>query len=296
LQDQGIPIASTTCFFASDLHGSRERYRKLLQAVLEQAPGAVFLGGDLFPSGLESIASVHSSHDDFIADTLVPGFERLRGKLMDRYPLVFLILGNDDGRHEEPAIQAQEKKGLWIYAHDRKTVIDGYAVYGYACIPPTPFLFKDWEKYDVSRYVDPGCVSPEEGYRSVPVRRRDRKYSTIKEDLENLAGEDDLKNALFLFHAPPHRTLLDRAALDGKKVDHVPLDVHVGSIAIRRFIARRQPLVTMHGHIHESAAITGSWRDRIGKTHLFSAAHDGPELALVVFDLEHLDEAERRLL
>jgi len=34
-------------------------------------------------------------------------------------------------------------------------------------VPPTPFLLKDWEKYDVSAYVDPGCVSPEEGYHRV---------------------------------------------------------------------------------------------------------------------------------
>jgi len=70
----------------------------------------------------------------------------------------------------------------------------------------------------------------------------------------------------------------------------------VGSIAVRRFIEARQPLLTLHGHIHESARLTGSWRDVIGRTHLFSAAHDGPELALVRFDLEHLDEASRVLI
>ena len=79
-------------------------------------------------------------------------------------------------------------------------------------------------------------------------------------------------------------------------VEHVPLDVHVGSIAIRRFIEERQPLVTLHGHVHESARLTGSWRDRIGRTHLFSAAHDGPELALVRFDLEDPASATRELI
>jgi Icc-related predicted phosphoesterase len=74
------------------------------------------------------------------------------------------------------------------------------------------------------------------------------------------------------------------------------LDVHVGSIAIRRFIEERQPLVTLHGHIHESARLTGQWRDRIGRTHIFNAAHDGPELALVAFDLKYPDDAKRELL
>jgi Icc-related predicted phosphoesterase len=79
-------------------------------------------------------------------------------------------------------------------------------------------------------------------------------------------------------------------------IDGVPLDVHVGSIAVRRLIESRQPLLTLHGHVHESARLTGSWRDTVGRTHMFSAAHDGPELALVRFDLADLDGATRELL
>jgi Icc-related predicted phosphoesterase len=74
------------------------------------------------------------------------------------------------------------------------------------------------------------------------------------------------------------------------------LDVHVGSIAVRRFVEERQPLLTLHGHVHESARLTGTWQDQIGRTHLFSAAHDGPELSLVRFDLEHPAGASRTLI
>jgi Icc-related predicted phosphoesterase len=84
--------------------------------------------------------------------------------------------------------------------------------------------------------------------------------------------------------------------LDGKKIDGVPLDLHVGSIAVQRFIESRQPLLTLHGHVHESARLTGHWRDKIGNTHVFGAAHDGPELALVHFDPADLENAERELL
>jgi len=75
----------------------------------------------------------------------------------------------------------------------------------------------------------------------------------------------------------------------------VPMDAHVGSIAVRRFIEARQPLLTLHGHVHESSRLTGCWRERIGGSHCFSAAWDGPELALVAFDLEELEAAERLL-
>ena len=74
------------------------------------------------------------------------------------------------------------------------------------------------------------------------------------------------------------------------------MDVNVGSIAIRRFIEERQPLLTMHGHIHESARLSGSWKDQIGRTTMLSAAHDGPELAVVKFTLEDPEKASRELL
>ena len=63
-----------------------------------------------------------------------------------------------------------------------------------------------------------------------------------------------------------------------------------------RFVEERQPLLTLHGHIHESVRLTGAWRQRIGATHLFGAAHDGPELAVVRFDLADLDGASRELI
>jgi hypothetical protein len=157
-------------------------------------------------------------------------------------------------------------------------------------------MLKDWEKYDVGGHIPPGCVSPEEGWRSVPVPENMIRHSRIQGDLEKLAGEDSLDRAVFLFHTPPYATNLDRAGLDGMKVDNVPLDTHVGSVAVRRFIEAKQPYITLHGHIHESARLTGSWRQRLGKTYLFGGAHDGPELALVSFDLDDPERAKRQLL
>ena len=65
---------------------------------------------------------------------------------------------------------------------------------------------------------------------------------------------------------------------------------------VRRFIEERQPWVTLHGHVHESARLSGSWRQAIGRTRCFSAAHDGPELAVVCFDPADPQRAGRRLV
>lgn len=280
------------CLFASDLHGSRSRYLKLLRLVGEERPGAVFLGGDLLPMRPGGAASA----GDFDLDHLERELAALRAAMGDTFPRVFLIFGNDDERIHEAAAQVMQRAGLLDYVHRRAAVLDRYTVYGYSCIPPSPFLLKDWERYDVSRYVDPGCVSPEEGRLSVAMSEQERRYATIRDDLERLQSGAPMESAIFLFHVPPYRTRLDRAALDGLRVDGVPLDVHVGSIAVRRFIETRQPLLTLHGHVHESARLTLSWQDRIGRTLLFSAAHDGEELSVVRFDTERLREATRELV
>jgi len=287
----GRPTSS--CFFASDLHGSEPRYRTLFAAVERERPAAVFLGGDLLPSGLPR---GRASSGDFLREVVAPGLRELKSRVGPWYPRLLVIFGNDDPRSEEPAALELDREGLWEYVHRRQVALADWRVYGYACVPPTPFLLKDWECYDVSRYVDPGCVSPEEGLRTAEADPRAARQRTIEADVRALAGEDDQARAIWLFHTPPYRTSLDRAALDGRSVDHVPLDVHVGSIAVRRFIESRQPAVTLHGHVHESARLTGAWLERIGRTVSLSAAHDGPELALVRFDPASPHEATRGLL
>ena len=283
-------------FFVSDLHGRVPRYRKLFEAIAREKPEAVFIGGDFLPQRLYVDQSLDVRHQDFIGGFLEQNFLGLREELARSYPRVFLIMGNDDVRFEEAAVLDAATRGIWEYIHNRRVEFNEHSVYGYAYVPPTPFRLKDWDRYDVSRFVDPGAVSPEEGFRSVPVSEQEKKYSTIKDDLEILTKNADLTETIFLFHSPPYQTSLDWSAQGGRMVDHVPLDRHLGSIAIRRFIEARQPLLTLHGHVHESARLSHSWRDRLGRTHCFSAAHDGPELALVRFDLGDLDSASRQLI
>ncbi len=284
------------CFFVSDLHGNVKSYQKLFKQIKQEKPDAVFLGGDLLPSGMLSFNRTDEQLNDFLKDFLVHRFSQLLNELRGGYPDIFIILGNDDSRINEQELVNAESMGIWKYVHNKKIKFKDFSVYGYAHIPPTPFLLKDWERYDVSRYVDPGCVSPEDGWRSKAVETNHIKYATIKNDLELLSGQNDLSKSIFLFHTPPYQTCLDRAALDGKKVDHVPLDVHVGSIAVKKFIEKKQPLITLHGHIHESASITGQWKEQIENTFAFSAAHDGPELSLVRFYPENPHISTRVLI
>jgi Icc-related predicted phosphoesterase len=281
-------------FFVSDLHGKMSRYETLLKEILEQKPAVVLIGGDLLPHAAVSGPGKLSA-DDFAEDYLPKKFRKLRDQMAADYPMVMLIMGNDDPRAIEPVFLEHDEKGLWKYLHMRKLDYLGYSFYGYSMVPPTPFQLKDWERYDVSRYTDPGCTAPDEGFRTVKPDV-DIERTTIVKELNELTGDADLSSSVFLFHSPPYQCKLDRAALDGRMYEHVPLDVHVGSIAIQRFIEDRQPMLTLHGHIHESTRLTDAWQEHFGNTLSFNAAHDGPELSLIRFDLDRPGEAVRLLV
>jgi Icc-related predicted phosphoesterase len=283
------------CFFVSDLHGITERYEKLFKLISENTPDIVFIGGDLLPSFTYKLVNDKIS-DEFINDYFVKSLISIKEILKERYPYVLVILGNDDIKIEEEKLLKAEESGVIKYINFKKVLIENINIYGYSYVPPTPFLLKDWEKYDVSRFVDLGCVSPEEGFRSVEVEESEVKFSTIKDDIKKLVEEEDLSNAVFLFHSPPYKTKLDRLANDGKFIDYVPLDNYAGSIAIKKFIEDKQPLLTLHGHIHESTRITGNWKDKIGRTHCFNASHDGNELSVIKFNTDNIEDAVRLLI
>lgn len=279
------------CFFVADLHGKRYRYEKLFEAIRNEKPDALFIGGDILPS---------YGKDDFFDGDFILGYIRsellkLKSELKDDYPDIFIIMGNDDPRSEESKLEELDCEDLWHYVHFRKIKFADYNIIGYSFIPPTPFLLKDWEKYDVSVFVDPGCVHPTAGCRSVEPKE-DISFTNIKKDLVKLSEGLDFDKSIFLFHTPPYKSYLDRAALDGKKIEHVPLDVHVGSIAVQRFIKSKQPYLTMHAHVHESSSITGDWKQVFNKTTACSAAYEKEKLALVSFYLEDLSGIKRRLI
>jgi Icc-related predicted phosphoesterase len=213
------------CLFATDLHGHTDRYDKLFASIVREHPTAVFLGGDLLPRS--PLAAVPSKQTDFVRDYLAPGFVSVREATGIEYPDIFLILGNDDPRSEEESFVAGERGGIWHYVQGKKFIWRAYSICGLAYVPPTPFSLKDWERYDISRYVPPGCISPQEGRRSVPVEESQIKWGSVQKERAAISGEGPLDRAVFLLHTPPYDTPLDRAALDGKTYEHVPLDVHV---------------------------------------------------------------------
>jgi Icc-related predicted phosphoesterase len=96
---------------------------------------------------------------------------------------------------------------------------------------------------------------------------REDSEKGLKKRIENLAGAlNDPGEAIFNLHAPPYGTMLDLAPeLDANRKPVTVAGqvnfVHVGSKAVRDAIEKYQPMIGLHGHIHES-----SGHDKIGET------------------------------
>jgi Icc-related predicted phosphoesterase len=270
------------------------RYEALFKIIRKEKPDFVFLGGDLLPHRSMQSQTGYDNEVGFVKGFLFRKFEKLKETMECAYPDVFLIPGNDDRKIIFDTMAEGENADLWRNIHNQCVVIGKYRFYGYGCVPPTPFMIKDWEKFDCSVEINSGCIAPADGFFSVPPSH-DPAKATIENDIGNLIGDDDLEFGVFLFHSPPFETVLDHASVRNGDAGSDSSVINVGSKAIRNFILASKPYITMHGHIHESVGITMQWKQQMGRTMACSAAHDGPELAVIKFNLNEPGSATRRL-
>ena len=112
-----------------------------------------------------------------------------------------------------------------------------------------------------------------------------RGRETIEEDLDRVPKPLYPKRTIYIMHSPPFGTLLD-LIYGGKPA---------GSRSIRAFIKRNQPLLTLHGHIHESPELSGAYVDRLGETLMVNPGQftrtsgDVPKLHAVTFEMESIE-------
>jgi len=162
---------------------------------------------------------------------------------------VFVMMGNDDFGINMDLLEKAEVAGTLKVMHNVVLQLGRFSIAGYSFIAPTPFMLKDWEKSE----------------------------DEIAADLRRLLSKTDTGRTVFVFHTPPANTNLDML-YNGS---------HAGSTAVLGFIKRKQPLVTLHGHIHESPEITGAWKQKIGRTVAINPGSN----AFAVVDLEKPDDS-----
>ncbi len=274
--------------YTSDLHGEKHFYRQIPDLVRDASAGILALGGDLLPTlrQAEKYEELISVQKLFIGQFLVPF---LTG-LLETTGLkqILLIPGNWDAAY--PHLFAEILPGVSDLSQRKVQLANGYEWIGYPFVPPTPFRPKDYEKIDVPEspwppQKNPAYVRSPDGEQLIPIDAHIflRQRGTIAADLEELPQPGSYGHAIYLMHSPPYGTRLDM--IQGGR--------SAGSRSIRAFIERHQPLLTLHGHIHESPEISGAYSDQIGKTlsvnpgQSFNLDRSFPKVQVVIFEMEN---------
>jgi uncharacterized protein len=278
-------------FFTSDLHGEIPLYHQALELASGSSATILILGGDLLPALKMSrrYEDLVQEQQSFIAAFLLPFFKRCLKADLRR---ILLIPGNWDPAYPEIFVESTEG----LVDLDRKSfhLGNGYEFIGYPFVPPTPFRPKDYEKMDDIEapwppQKNPSYVrSPGASSKLEPVDPQEylRRSGTIAEDLEKIFPGKEGRRTIGIMHSPPWGTDLD-IIYGGQSV---------GSRSIRRFIETFQPLMTLHGHIHEAPRLSGNYAQWIGRTlcinpgQLLSEDEGFPRLQGVVFDLSNPGE------
>ena len=265
--------------YTADLHGIESLYSKLFQLAVNWRADAIIIGGDLLPKHGTFWTSVEDQRD-FIIRFMKPKLEEIHGELPGLE--VYAIMGNDDWLINMPYLEELQSCGLLRLLHNQKYRLGNrFELIGYANVPPTPFSIKDSERLDTADApMEPqhsaACISTVTGIRQIDAVTHFSSHNTLEEELAELPVPKSYEKTVYVMHAPPFQTNLD-VLYDGRPV---------GSRAIRQFIEKNQPYLTLHGHIHEAPSRSGSYRDKIGHTVCINPGQTTDELHAVMFKLE----------
>lgn len=104
---------------------------------------------------------------------------------------------------------------------------------------------------------------------------RELREEEIAQKIDEMAAQvPDLSRCIFNLHVPPYDTNLDVAPELDRDLNVImtgsePSMGPVGSTAVRKAIEKHQPLLALHGHVHESAGAT-----KIGRTLCINPGSD----------------------
>lgn len=262
--------------FTNDVHGRPELYEQLAALVATERPQLLIVGGDMFPDGDE--ADPPASQRAFVRDSFAATIDAWKRSCPGL--AVAAICGNHDWLSSQQELAALDAAGrLTLLTPQRTRRIADLTLLGFSHTPPTPFHVKDFERLDQPGDEIPQgpcfVYDPATG-RQVEIDPESHFVDklTLAEQLAAIPPVDDAR-WLFVCHAPPFETPLDVLP----NVDHP-----VGSHSIRAFIEQHQPYCALHGHIHESPAITGAYRTTLGQTLCVNPGQAHETLHAVLFD------------
>ena len=273
--------------FAADIHGNMSQYQKIFDYLKQKNIPLLVLGGDLTPKNQELRNPL--AQKEFLHNSLFPLIQEYLGR-------VLIIMGNDDYRRNLKFLEDNQSVIGYKLIYS-PCLIDGFYFAGYSYVPYTPFKWKDWERRDLSsdeetnlRYdvATKGFIDYDKPYDIMS----DFKSHSIEQDLTDLLKNVPAEKLIFVTHAPPADT-----AADFTKDNEGNLR-HVGSYAVYKIIREKQPLISLHGHIHDTVQNSGIFPEKIGRTICCAVSNDhiGEHPYIVEVDTSHGIMVERKNL
>ncbi len=300
-------------FFASDVHGSEVCFRKFINAGKAYKANVLILGGDI--TGKMIIPVLRQEPVTYTAD-----FSSRTWTIRNKEELEnFMKMVRNSGYYpyltselELTELSADRNKvnklfselmletvRRWVKIAEERLRGTGIGCY---VTPGNDDRFIIDDALSQSDYI----VNPEgkvvsivgayemisTGFSNITPWKTQRELSEgeLEKKIENMASNvKNMETCIFNLHCPPFDTLIDRAPqLDetlkvvtksGEKVM-----IPVGSVAARNAIKKYQPLLGLHGHIHESRGI-----EKLGRTLCLNPGSEYNEGILrgVIINLEN---------
>jgi Icc-related predicted phosphoesterase len=278
---------SVRLFYASDIHGSDLLWRKFLGASKFYEADASVMGGDLL--GKAIIPIERTADGTYRAEFL--GDERLVHEGTELDELVDAIRFNGYypwiASQDEIMDRAADTEGLfgeiardeirrWVELAEQRASANGSGELFVMAGNDDPwFVDEILERSQALVFCDDRIVrlGPHEMLSSSYANPtpwnspRELEEDALYERLKRLADKlEEPKRAVFNLHVPPYDSRLDHGPdlkedLTPRYSGGQPVMKPVGSKAVRQLIEEVQPLLALHGHIHESKGET-----RIGQT------------------------------
>ena len=260
--------------FVTDLHGNAAKYRHVQFLAKKNKAAAVVNGGDMFP--LEG--DLHDSQREFTEGFLSGHFAEYEAA-----GIAYLGMpGNDDLKIHDAVFDksCRPHKNIFSFAQ-RRAEINGFEFVGMNWVTDYPFRLKDRCRRDGPGYVfqeqfGSGVLSTPEGFKELKDWRAYAEgLPDMGQELAALPKPVNPAKAVYVIHMPPA----------GLGLDVISSGERVGSAAVRRFIERTAPLLTLHGHIHESPDVGGVWKAKAGRTVCVQPGQSKTALTYVLLDL-----------
>jgi Icc-related predicted phosphoesterase len=261
----------------SDIHQRDFKWSKLASVAKKTKPDAIVIAGDLI------VNKFLFKYEEFVEKTI----RKYAKEIKTVCPLI-IVPGNDDnGELSNYLNEVSGADDLWYNVSDRVVELLGFEFVGVPYVLDHPFGYKYWcvretneeLKINLNQLCKPlTTVKGKQGYVDI---ENYPSFLMNKPDMETIlknlsAKVKDMSKAIFLIHCPPI----------GCGLDITSQGIACGSDSVTKFIMNQQPLLTVHGHIHESPIYTNRWCVNLDKTWSVQAGQVENDLYYVTIKIE----------